>query len=66
MEIGQTKFVRFDIYCKDCKYQTTEETDDPCNECLAEPVNEYSKKPVCFKKSRIASMVSILSVLLYG
>lgn len=49
MDIGQTKFVRFDIYCKECKYKDTDENEDPCNECLAEPVNEYSKKPVCFK-----------------
>lgn len=40
------KEVYFDKYCKTCKYEKTKETDDPCNECLSEPSNLYSHKPV--------------------
>ena len=40
------KEVRFDLYCSQCKEEKTKETDDPCNECLAEPINQYSNKPI--------------------
>lgn len=38
--------VLFGEYCKTCKYERYSETDSPCAECLAEPVNLYSHKPV--------------------
>ena len=41
------KEVRFDLYCSQCKEEKTKETDDPCNECLAEPINQYSNTPIC-------------------
>ena len=44
------KEVRFDLYCSQCKEEKTKETDDPCNECLAESINQYSNKPIHFKK----------------
>lgn len=40
------KIVRYDMYCKDCKYEKTEETEDPCNDCLNQPVNENTQKPI--------------------
>ena len=43
------KFVEFNEYCHKCKFKATPETEDPCNECLTEPVNEYSHKPVRFE-----------------
>ena len=43
------KEVYFNEYCHKCKFKGTPETEDPCNECLTEPVNEYSHKPVRFK-----------------
>jgi hypothetical protein len=43
------KEVRFDIHCKTCKYKDTKEKDSPCNECLDEPMNLYSDKPVRWK-----------------
>lgn len=45
------KEVYFGDYCPKCKFYETEETDDPCNECLNEPSNEDSHKPVRFQKS---------------
>lgn len=38
--------VFFEEYCKTCKYKNYSETDSPCEECIAEPVNLYSHKPV--------------------
>lgn len=46
------KEVYFDQYCKTCKYKDTKETDDPCDECLYEPMNLYSHKPVKWKEKR--------------
>lgn len=46
---GKTKEVNFNSYCYSCKYVNTKEEDDPCDECLSHPSNEYSHKPVCWK-----------------
>ena len=40
------KEVYFDQYCKTCKHEKVEDVKDPCNECLGEPTNVYSHKPV--------------------
>mgnify|MGYP005610237461 FL=1 len=44
------KEVRFDIYCDKCEYCDTEEAEEPCRECLQNPVNQYSLKPIKFKE----------------
>ena len=44
------KEVRFDIYCKKCKYKDKPENEDPCWDCLVETVNQNSHKPVYFKE----------------
>ena len=44
------KEVYFNEYCKKCKYFRTSESEDPCYECLAVPVNSFSHKPVKFKE----------------
>lgn len=44
------KIVNFDHYCPKCKYYRTEETEDPCDECLSNPTNEDSHEPVSFKR----------------
>lgn len=43
------KFVRFDLYCDKCEHYDKEDHEDPCHDCLQEPVNEYSSKPVYYK-----------------
>lgn len=40
------KEVYFDQYCKTCKHLSKKEEEEPCAECLNEPVNLYSHKPV--------------------
>ena len=44
------KFVDFKTYCKSCKHRDLEEWRDPCHECLDNPVNTHSKKPVNYEK----------------
>lgn len=43
------KEVFFDKYCKMCKYKKLKEHESPCDECLAEPTNLESHKPVRYK-----------------
>ena len=42
--------VYFSLYCHQCKDEKTNDTDDPCNECLAHPFNINSHKPLYFKE----------------
>ena len=44
------KEVYFGEYCKTCKYFKMNETDEPCDDCLNNPVNLDSHKPVRYKK----------------
>ncbi len=44
----EMKFVDFATYCPKCLYWTKSDTEDPCNQCMNEPANEYSQKPVFF------------------
>lgn len=45
------KLVEFEKYCKDCKHLEKEENEEPCWECLTNPVNEDSHKPLYFEES---------------
>ena len=44
------KEVYFYKYCKTCKYAELKGDEEPCNECLANPTNTYSHKPVNYKE----------------
>ena len=44
--------VQFDEYCKKCAYYKRSESEDPCWECLDNPVNEDSRRPVNFKENK--------------
>ena len=46
MAEGDFKIVHFDEYCKTCKNQNEPETNEKCRECLEEPVNVDSHKPI--------------------
>ena len=48
--VGDTRFVEFDKYCQKCEHKDTDESESPCAECLDEPVDVYSNKPVNFKE----------------
>lgn len=42
--------VDFEQYCPKCKHEKMEETKEPCNGCLGEPVNHQSSKPTMYKE----------------
>lgn len=44
------KEVRFDLYCKNCEHEKLAENEDPCWDCLNQPVNVNSHKPIEFKE----------------
>lgn len=44
------KEVYFNEYCKKCKHELKKEYETPCDECLNNPVNTYSHKPVKWEK----------------
>lgn len=46
METDGMKIVDFDKYCKTCEHRDKKESEDPCWDCLNEPVNSESHKPV--------------------
>jgi len=52
MNQDHEKIVRFDIWCKKCKYKDLVEEDDPCFDCLLETVNFESTKPVKFEEQK--------------
>lgn len=43
------KEVYYDVYCKQCVHAKVSETEEPCNECLAQGWNENSHKPVKYE-----------------
>lgn len=45
-----TKIVDFHKWCEKCEYKDLSESEDPCWDCLNEPVNEDSTKPLYFKE----------------
>ena len=47
----ETKIVDFDQYCYKCKNAKFVEDNDPCSECLANPTNINSHKPVRFEEN---------------
>lgn len=48
-EVNPEKIVNFHEYCDICVHFDKSERDDPCFDCLAEPVNTYSHRPMYFK-----------------
>lgn len=51
-ELNSLKIVDFKKYCQLCEHKNDDDTypDSPCYDCMEEPVNEYSRKPVNFKE----------------
>lgn len=47
---SEHKEVYFDTYCKECKHALLGLHEEPCNECLDNPTNLYSHKPVKFEE----------------
>ena len=50
--IGDDKIVDFEQWCPECLYFGYDEADEPCHECLGEPVNADSHKPTKFRPAK--------------
>lgn len=48
MQIGETREVYFGEYCEKCLHFEKNDDEEPCCDCLEEPVAENSHKPVKF------------------
>lgn len=46
------KIINFNEYCKTCKHCDVVEFEDPCNDCLDNPVNTNSKKPIHYEMDK--------------
>lgn len=44
------KEVAFYKYCETCKHFTSEDSVETCNECLDNPIRQYSEKPVKYEE----------------
>ena len=44
-----TKEIAFDEYCKKCKFKDLSESEDPCWDCLENPMGYNTRKPIKFK-----------------
>lgn len=44
------KEVDFELYCHKCKHYEKKEEEEPCCECLDNPSNEDSCRPVCYEE----------------
>ena len=45
------KIVNFSAYCVDCKHIHKDETEEPCDSCLSEPVNQNTHTPVKYEEA---------------
>lgn len=50
--MNEQKIVDFNEYCSKCEYYKKKENEEPCDDCLSNPVNSYSHKPVDFKEKQ--------------
>ena len=47
---SKNKIVNFYYYCQTCKHKDSSPYQEPCNECLSNPVNVDSRKPVKYEE----------------
>lgn len=50
------KEVDYKTYCEKCVFQKLSESEDPCWDCLRQPVNEGTKKPTRYKEDEERSV----------
>ena len=46
----QQMMVRYDLWCSKCKHKDIKENDEPCEECLDNPVKDNSERPINFEE----------------
>ena len=52
MDAEQYKEVYFYEYCESCKHVEVKDQDEPCSECLENPTNLNSHKPVNWEENK--------------
>lgn len=45
------KEVDYYTYCTKCVHKDKRDIEDPCNDCLGEPMNQHSRKPLYFEEA---------------
>lgn len=50
MDHQNYKEVYFHEHCKKCRHEKLKETEEPCAECLSEPTNWNSHRPVKYEE----------------
>lgn len=50
------KEVYYHVYCSKCKHEDVPDTDEPCNECLDNPLNWNSHRPVKYEEKGAVKM----------
>lgn len=50
MDAQAYKEVYFIEYCKKCKHKKLKDTEEPCSECLGEPTNLNTHRPVKYEE----------------
>lgn len=48
--VSNYKEVYYDQYCSKCEHANKKEEEEPCAECLNNPVNEWTHRPVKFEE----------------
>lgn len=48
--VSNYKEVYYDPYCSKCEHMKKTEEEEPCAECLNNPVNEWTHRPVKFEE----------------
>ena len=46
------RMVDFDTYCKICRYCDKDALEDPCYDCLDEPINQFTDRPVNYTEAK--------------
>lgn len=52
MDYQNQKEVYFHKYCKTCEHREVKNHEEPCDECLSEPTNWNSHKPVKYEEKK--------------
>lgn len=50
MDYQEYKEVYFNKYCKKCKHDKLKDNDEPCSECMSEPINLQTHRPVRYEE----------------
>lgn len=50
MDYEGYKEVYYNMYCNSCVHKAKKNEQSPCDECLDEPINYQSHKPIKYKK----------------